>query len=117
MNRDTFIRLPEGTVFTEWAPDWFGTLKIKGSSITWDYQDGNDYFELELVDIEAHSSSSRFDILERAVNTGASVTMSFKETSRNGCFEYDQLYAVWDRRDIEGLIARLSQSLDEAYKS
>ena len=94
VNRDTFIKLPEGTVFTEWVPDWFGTLKIKGQSITWPDQEGNDYVELELVDVDASSSDSRWDILDRAVTSGESVPMSFEESGRNGCFEDDQLYAV-----------------------
>lgn len=104
VNRDTFISLPEGTVFCEYTPQMFGNLMVKGESIVW--EDGNDYLELSLND------SINFEMLEiHSIN----IPMDFDGGGRNGCFKYDQLYAVWDRKDVEGLIARLNLSLMEAY--
>ncbi len=117
VNRDTFIKLPEGTIFAEYAPCWFGPIMVKGHSITWPDTEGNDYLELSLTDqIEANGSGDESDKLFAAEKSGVSIPMSFNSSGRNGCFEYKQLYAVWERTDVEGLISVLSKYLEEGYK-
>jgi len=40
-----------------------------------------------------------------------SVEVDFENTSRDGMFEDEQLYAVYEKEDVEKLIARLQQTL------
>lgn len=45
------------------------------------------------------------------LENGESFPMSFEETMRDGEFQDDQLFAVWEKRDVEGLINKLQDCL------
>ena len=100
-----FRDLPEGTIASKYDPCIFGDLFIKGRTMEVDF-----ILTYLTNEIEANSSDERFDKLD-ACEKGESVAMSFDESMRDGCFDDDQLFAVWDKPDIEGLIATLTTSL------
>lgn len=110
LNRDKFIQLPENTLYTEYQPCNFGNLTIKGTSMIWDH--GNDYQTQEIHDaIKCGGSDEFFDILDKAEKSEESMEMDFDCQGRDGCYEMDQLYAVWEKKDIEQLIDRLKKCL------
>jgi len=103
VDRKTFLALPEGTVFAKYKPCVFEALSIKGE--TW----GNDFL-VQYIDT-ALSADEADNLLYGAAETGASLPMDFDCLSRDGCFDDDQLFAVWERADVEALIARLVRTL------
>ena len=108
VDRKTFLSLPVGALFSDYEPCIFGELLIKGES--W----SEDYFTQKLSSAISCSSSDEFGkILEHARETGASVAMDFSCEARDGCFNEDQLYAVWERGDVEALIQRLQLACKE----
>lgn len=111
-----FLALPPGTLFAKYAPCFFDGLSIKGDTLTG--RDGNpiDFCYQQIVDaIEAHDSGEFFDLLDQSKETGNSVTMDFDCQMRDGCFEREQLFAVFERADVTALIGRLSVALSEGY--
>lgn len=105
---DEFIALPAGTVFAKYEPCAFEDLCIKGDSIP----ETRDFFYQEIVSaLDARDSGEWSKLLFESQETGKSIPMDFDCQGRDGCFESEQLFAVWERPDVEGLIARLQQAL------
>lgn len=101
---NTFLALPENTVFAKYKPCVFEDLSIKGATI------GDDFLVQYLVDSFINSGTTDFfDTLNRIEHSGESVTMDFDSWSRDGMFEPSQLFAVWEDSDIQLLIDRLSR--------
>jgi hypothetical protein len=106
IDRKTFLSLPPGTLFSKYEPCAFGDLLIKGESIT------NDFYYQQIADsIDADSSDEFADSLEAAQRDGTGLEMDFDAQMRDGLFDEDQLFAVWERRDVEKLIVRLKRAL------
>jgi len=106
VDRKTFLALPEGTVFSKYEPCVFESLCIKGE--TW----GNDFL-VQYIDsaLDVQNCGEFSEKLEASKENGSSVSMDFDCMSRDGCFDDDQLFAVWERSDVEALITRLAQAL------
>jgi len=106
LNKEEFFKLPQGTVYSEYDPLTFHSLFIKGEQLT------VDYIELDLVgNIEYNNSDEYCEILEEAKETGKSFKLDFENYGRNGMYSDDQLYAVYEKEDIEGLINTLKACL------
>ena len=109
VNRETFLALPPGTLFSKYEPCVFEDLCIKGE--TW----GNDFQVQQIAD--AIESTGCEDFSKRLFHSeveGDSLPMDFNCMGRDGCFDDDQLFAVWERADVEALIVRLTKTLQEA---
>jgi hypothetical protein len=109
VKRKDFVKLPANTLFSEYAPYYFGPLLIKGDTLPGD----NDWYEQQIADaIEAHDSAEWADKLFRAEETGESIGMDFDCEGRDGLFDPDdRLYAVWERQDVQHLVNRLQRCL------
>lgn len=84
---------------------------IKGDTII-----DNDFCAQPIVDaLTCADGSELLDIMLTAMDTGESVALDFHCEARDGLFEDDQLFAVWEKKDVEALIARLHEALQNAY--
>jgi hypothetical protein len=110
VNRQTFLSLPAGTLFSKYNPSCMEHLEIKEESMP------NDYFYTPIMDaIDASSSSERLDRLLAMQHDGASFPVDMQQGCRDGCFDADQLFAVWERADAEALLKRLHLALADGY--
>lgn len=117
VDRETFLKLPEGTVYSEFNPCVFGELCIKGESIgseengfgSWCYQPIADAVE---TNGPGDIGGQLFDLTEDSLANGTSMKMDFDCSQRDGFYDEDQLFAVWERQDVEALIARLQETLE-----
>jgi hypothetical protein len=104
----TFLALPPGTVYAKYAPSYFEGLCIKGDTLP----NGNDWFYQQIVDsIRASDSGEWGALLDESETTGRELVMDFNFEGRDGCFEDDQLFAVWSKEDVAQLIERLKRCL------
>ena len=109
VNLTTFRALPPNTVFSKYTPCAFEDLHIKGE--TWE----TDFLTQSISDAIASTGTSDFmHQLDNAQQTGASVPMDFDNACRDGCFESDQLFAVWEPQDVAALITRLQECLPKS---
>jgi hypothetical protein len=107
VNRKEFLALPSGTVFQKFTPCVFGDLQIKGSNCGED-----DFADLVIPEVDANSCSEMDAILHKAEEDSSfSFDLDFECYGRDGEFQQDQLFAVWERKDIEGLIGVLTKCL------
>lgn len=106
----TFLSLPEGTVAAKYEPCVFGDLFAKGE--TWEVSFILTHITNGIDSVDSHDYFLR---LNDSHLTGSSVNMSFEESMLDSCFEDGQLFAVWEKEDVEGLIAKLQECLSSAY--
>jgi len=108
---DTFRALPNGTLFMKYEPCCFGNLGVKVETLNGDF-----LFESITDGIDASGSDEMFDKLFAAEKDSTlSLKMDFNATDRDGLFEADQLFAVYEKEDVVGLIDKLNECL-AAYK-
>ncbi len=109
VDRTTFLAMPEGTVFSKFAPCYFEDMCIKGETIG-----GCDFCVQAIGDAIAYQSEMEFtSAMQDAMDHGDILAMDFNTQGRDGCFDDAQLFAVWDSADVEALIARLQVALLE----
>lgn len=109
IDRETFITMPEGTVFSEYEPCYFGPLMIKGATVG-----AVDWYEQTVSDaFDFNDTDDLYRKCDAAVN-GGNLPITLNCETRNGMFDDDQLFAIWDQRDIAALITRLQRSLESS---
>lgn len=105
VNHEQFLQLPENTLYFKYEPDYLHSFGIKmdtiqsredGRAIDWFYQD----LEYPSYDVEAKM---------RAV--GETIRLDFACQGRDGCFDQDQLFAVFEPGEVQDLIDRLRECL------
>jgi len=107
VNRKEFLKLPENTVFSKYKPCYFENIEIKCKSIK-DF----DYMYQSIVDaVDCDDSLENMEILEKAEQSGESFNLDLDCQNRDGCFDQDQLFAVWEKVDVAYLLARLSRCI------
>lgn len=94
----------------KYEPCVFEDLCAKGETWEHDWLYENITYSIECT------SSDDFGIkLEDAEENGVSVAMDFDSTCRDGCFDDNQLFAVYEKKDIEALINKLNRCKALAY--
>lgn len=112
VNRETFLSLPENTVYSYsgWQVNCPNTniegFFIKGATVV-----GVDYYEQAIPDFDWDNTDDRFESIRSAAEDGCELKIDLRTETRNGMFDKEQLYLVWDRDDIESLISRLKECL------
>jgi hypothetical protein len=107
INLKEFRKMPAGTIFMKYEPCVFGDLRSKGE--TWD----RDFlYENITSDFDALDSGEMADKLFLCKKEGVSIVLDFDIGSRDGMFDDEQLFAVYERKDIINLIAKLNRCLD-----
>ncbi|RWF33754.1 hypothetical protein [Mesorhizobium sp.] len=111
VDRKTFLAMPAGVLFCKFKPYIFGEVSIKTGTVGNDFvvQDIAGWFE------GAHDTFSYIDGIDAMIEKGVSYPMDYDCDSRDGLFDEDQLFAVWERTDMERLIARLQKALVDGY--
>jgi len=113
VDRKTFLALPDETLFSKYEPCVFGDLTIKGETVG-----ANDFLTQQICDAVRCRDSGEFaNILYVAQETGRSFEMDFNCMGRDGIFEDEQLFAIWDHADIIDLIKRLKMLIPNAELS
>jgi hypothetical protein len=105
--RAEFLGLPPGTLFCQGASGWdFGELCVKGE--TWP---PDDFIERALCSIDTNSSA----VVEAMIAAGLSMPLN-PHYGRDGAFEADALFLVYEAADIQELQAVLAEALAVASR-
>jgi len=103
------LEMPSNTLFQKYAPCYTENLGIFIERC------GERDFFYEDIDglhpSESTGSSDMSNILDRCQASGESYDVDLECSSRDGCFEDDQLYIVWEKKDLLKLIERLNKCL------
>lgn len=98
-----FLLMPVGTVFSKYEPCVASDLAIKGRTVA-----GIDFYYQQIAEAFPEGWESTLSEFER---TGASFEMDLACQGRDGLFETEQRFLVWEHSDVCKLIDRLKQAL------
>lgn len=104
VNLEQFLKMPNGTVFSKYEPCYFNGLMIK------DMNSGEiDFYYMSLIgNVDSTHTGDFFDKCEEAQKTGRSLKLDFDVIERNAMYNKNQLFAVYEKEDIEGLVKSLT---------
>jgi len=103
-NRKEFLKLPNGTIFCKGTKWCFDNISVKDDS--WE----NDFLYVYLCDIEANNSDQLIDRLEDSLSNGTSYPIT-NHTLRDGMFDEDAIFLVFEEKDLEFLINIMKASI------
>jgi hypothetical protein len=110
ISRKEFMKMPIGTIFSYYEPSCFRELMVKASDLTeWE----NDFLYDNIIGAIKTVSSEAFSVKCDLMEVGESVSMDFEKTLREGLFDEDQLFAIYEKEDVGKLIKRLQESLNK----
>lgn len=123
VDRKTFLTLPAGTIFAKFDPQpkeenrhhlCHGDVCIKGDTVA-----GVDFVVQELFPwFEGADDSNQWaDAMVAMLKGAASPPLDYDCGARDGLFDQEQLFAVWDQEDHRRLIAALQRAFDQAWKT
>lgn len=107
-NRTDFLKLPENTIFVKGARCYFiGDMCIKGE--TW----GNDFLYSSLYNFDADDSGNWANKFDDALENGTSLEADFEIAQRDGLYEDDAVFLVYEKEDIKKLIELFNGVLND----
>lgn len=110
VTRDEFLKLPKGTLFAKFQPNVFDDYCIKDETI------GDiDFFYSPLwPQLDTEDSNQTDLMLDELINDpNLSKPVVYNNLFRDGCFDEDQLFAVFDASDVKALISELQSTIAE----
>ena len=111
VNLVDFLAMPPGTVFAKYQPYVFEELMIKADSVI----GRPDFYRQIVMEVDDGTTGCKFNEIIRAEN-GVSVNFDLDGEGRDGGSSPEQLFAVYESRDVEQLIARLQRALVDSGK-
>jgi len=115
VDRKAFLALPPGTVFSTYKPCYMDAICIKGDTVLPMTDAGAGDFDVCRLEHALSYVEEEFsDICFKHLEKGKSVPMEFNTYHRDGLFDVAQQFAVWEPADIQALIARLQQCLQQS---
>jgi hypothetical protein len=108
-----FSTMPQGTVFQmtdDNSPDW-GELRVLDEVWTWPDQDGRGDFRdaslLPTIGLGSSITGANKAALSRGDCDGDTFTIHPGFLSRDGLFEFERQWLIWEREDLERLASWL----------
>ena len=111
VNRSEFMMLPIGTIFSEWDGSECIGMKVKNKTLFGYDGKAIDYIEANIINsIENNGTESFFEKVD-LVNDGESVSLDMSYYGRNGLFDDEQKYAIYEEGDLLQMISLLQSSV------
>lgn len=108
VDRKTFLAMPAGTLFAKFDPHVFGELQIKADTC------GNDFVCNGLMPYwweDCQDSGDALSIIDRMMEGESSPPLDYDSYGRDGLFDADQLFAVFEPADVRALMTHLTEML------
>ncbi|MUO85554.1 hypothetical protein [Agrobacterium vitis] len=122
VNRTEFLTMAAGTVFMKFPAQpkdgsyvdlgFDEAIAIKDETI------GNDFIVQHILPCFESEANTEdwFNIMSQMLGGERSPPVDYNVAGRDGLFDDDQLFLVWEKDDLERMIARLNQALLAGYQ-
>lgn len=110
LNRGAFLGMPEGTIFSKGKPMYFESLCVKGESTYFD-GGGSDFTYRDLIWFENSGDSDQSRIFDDMVYKAESARI-MQSYGRDGCFDEEDLFLVYEKYDLIEMIGIFQENLD-----
>lgn len=98
VSRNEFLLLPSGTLYSRYVPQVVTGFEIKGDSFHNDW-----YFRDILGEVGGDSTTNEFEDMEK----GMHFPLCLNIEQRDGLFEQDAMFLIYEPEDIKALIAEI----------
>jgi hypothetical protein len=115
LNRDQFLKEPSGTFFLSGKPHAYDDLRVKFQSLRFE-SGGNDFVCASFDMPENDGSEQLFNRFARMEEAGESFPLELDCAGRDGIFDMEDLYLVYDLEDMIRFRDFISEQI-EAVKS
>ena len=105
MSREAFLAMPAETVFSYYRPCVFSDLLIKGETAN------GDFWTVDIIGAIEFDNTGDFMNKCNQMEDGSSVPLDLEIESREALFDPEQLFAVYEKQDLERLIERLARGI------
>lgn len=106
VNRKEFLALPENTLFAKCGDHDIGELHIKGETM------GNDFVSASFKGYEYEEASDFCSKFDKMVEEKIQLPFApYDDACRDGLFDEDQLFMIYDKEDIKKIIEMLQQCI------
>lgn len=106
VDKKTFLDMPEGTLYAKYSTPWnFGELAIKVETWT------NDWWYTDILAWPKGCDGSN-DLIDNIAKYEKESQFELESSSRDGLYEKEQLFAVYDQTDLAQLIDKLKTLID-----
>ena len=102
VNRTDFMNLPDNTVFCKYRSCCMDDIKIKTGNC------GADFVCVDMKTPIGNEGEDSIDAYFR-LDGGESVPLDMEATGRDGFFDNNQLFIVFDKVDIKAMISALQE--------
>lgn len=104
VDRKEFLKLPSGTLFCQCWQRWaFGDLHVKFDSLIYGDDGDGDFVSMPFTSVEADSSEQWLERLEAMADQGAAFPLDLEASGRDGLFEKNALFLIFERDDVHRL--------------
>lgn len=112
VDRETFLNHPEGTIYAKGKPLYWEALSVKFETL---HHDGvpRDWFYLDPCWVRSKVGEDASCEMMRAFDDGLSRPME-DAVSRDGCFDEDEVFLVFERDDLQVLQGFITKALEVA---
>lgn len=109
VDKQQFYNLPENTLYSKFIPHRIEGLYIKGETIkSFENNTPIDYVYVSLIDnIDSRNSEEYLDILDKR----SDFTLDYEGGSRDGMFDENEQFVIYDDNDIRKLTSTLQNIL------
>ena len=115
VNRPQFMELPPGTLYRKFITEFaFEELEVKFESLPSEKNpEYGDFVCMPLSDIDWNGPNGMFDRLEDMMEKGASYPLDLDCAGRDGCFEREAMFLVYEKDDVVALRNFLNGLLED----
>ena len=108
---DEFVKLPEGTLYSEYEPCIFGEVKIKYRSITHNGEVIDWYYQELTNNPNWDYAPDKNDIVSvcTEMENGKEIPPDFDIIERDGMFDTDRKFLIYSKNDVKDLITKLQE--------
>ncbi len=100
VNREKFLLMPPGTLYSRYQPCIVSGLEIKGKSIGVGEDWGGDWFYQDIIGETGLCCGDNMDVYEE-MEAGVEVEIDLNIEQRDGSFKNDELFLIYSPEDIE----------------
>ena len=113
VDRNAFLEMPPGTLYAKYMPCVFSLPMIKGVTMPSHGEHGglSDFLCVELTTCFDSGEKGDYIAALNKAERGESIGMDFDSWARDGLYELDQLFAIYEPDDIRGMIGKLGSLL------
>lgn len=104
---DEFIALPNETLFCK----YYGTMNWSDLRIRGGLAYKKDFLYQDLLEVDANDAGERCDLEDRALKEGTQIKLDLDCLARDGMHDEKALFVIFEREDVEAIVARLQPVL------